>query len=214
MFYFIKTPWWLKKLWPGCIWDIKTSEKILYLTFDDGPDPIATPFVLEQLRKYNAKATFFCIGNNVAEHFSLYKNMIEDGHKPGNHTYDHLNGWREKDKNYLENIFRAKQVIDSNLFRPPYGKITKFQLKQLSGEKYKLTTIMWDVISGDFDKKVSAEDCFLNVARNANSGSIIVFHDSEKAFPKLQYALPRLLEYFSSKSFEFRVVENKIVNNS
>src|SRR5688572_14171354 len=160
MFYFIKTPWWLKKLWPGCIWDLKTTRKILYLTFDDGPHPVATPFVLEQLRKYKAKATFFCVGKNVKDYFFLYKTMIDEGHKPGNHTYDHLNGWKEKDEVYLQNIFKAKQVIDSNLFRPPHGRITKFQLKQLSAEKYKLITIMWDVLSGDFDKNTSAENCF------------------------------------------------------
>jgi peptidoglycan/xylan/chitin deacetylase (PgdA/CDA1 family) len=207
MFYFIKTPWWLKKLWPGCVWNIRTDKKILYLTFDDGPHPIATSFVLEQLKKYNAKATFFCIGKNVKEHFSIYKNIIEDGHKPGNHTYDHLNGWKEKDRYYLENIFKAKQIIDSNLFRPPYGRITKFQLKQLSGEKYKLTTIMWSIISGDFDKSVSAENCFLNVAGNAKSGSIVLFHDSEKSFASLSFALPKVLEYFAKKGYEFRAIE-------
>ena len=207
MLYLIKTPWWVKKLWPGCVWDIKTDKKKLFLTFDDGPHPAATPFVLEQLKKYNAKATFFCIGKNVEEHFSLYRNMIEDGHKPGNHTYDHLSGWKEKDKSYLQNIFKAKQVIDSNLFRPPYGRITRFQLKQLSAEKYKLTTIMWDVLSGDFDKNVSAENCFLNVARNAKPGSIILFHDSEKSLSKLSYALPKVLDYFSKKGYEFEAIE-------
>ena len=207
MFYFIKTPWWLKKLWPDCIWDIKTDKKILYLTFDDGPHPVATPYVLDQLKKHNAKATFFCIGKNVKEYFHLYRDMIEEEHKPGNHTYDHLNGWKEKDKAYLENIFKAKQIIDSNLFRPPYGRITKFQLNQLSAEKYKLTTIMWDVLSGDFDKNTSAENCFLNVARNAKPGSIILFHDSEKSFAKLSYALPKVLEHFSKQGYEFRAIE-------
>jgi peptidoglycan/xylan/chitin deacetylase (PgdA/CDA1 family) len=133
--------------------------------------------------------------------------MIEEGHKPGNHTYDHLNGWKQKDKLYLDNVFKAKQVINSNLFRPPYGRITKFQLKQLSAEKFKLITVMWDVLSGDFDKNVSAENCFLNVARNAKPGSIVLFHDSEKSFAKLLLALPKVLNYFSKKEFEFRVIE-------
>ena len=133
--------------------------------------------------------------------------MIEDGHKPGNHTYDHLNGWKVKDESYLQNIFRAKQIIDSNLFRPPHGKITKFQLNQLSAEKYKLITIMWDVLSGDFDKNMSAENCFLNVARSAKPGSIILFHDSEKCLTKLSYALPKVLDYFSRKGYEFRAIE-------
>src|SRR5437764_10538689 len=105
MVYFIKTPWLLKKLYSECTWDVKTEEKNLYLTFDDGPHPEATPYVLEQLKRYNAKATFFCIGKNVKEHFDLYKKIIDEGHKPGNHTYDHLNGWKEKDKKYLDNIF-------------------------------------------------------------------------------------------------------------
>jgi peptidoglycan/xylan/chitin deacetylase (PgdA/CDA1 family) len=206
MFYFIKTPWLIKKLWPECVWDLKTNEKTLFLTFDDGPHPVATPFVLEQLKKYDAKATFFCVGKNVKDYFELYKTIIEEGHKPGNHTYDHLNGWKVKDKRYLENIFKAKQVIDSDLFRPPYGRITKFQLKQLQGEKYKLTTIMWNVLSGDFDKSITAEDCFLNVTRNAKEGSIVVFHDSEKSNEQLVKILPKVLEYFSKKDFQFKAL--------
>jgi len=211
MFYLSKTPWVLKKLYPECIWDIPTKEKILYLTFDDGPRPEATPFVLDQLRKYGAKATFFCIGKNVQEYFDIYKRMIDDGHKPGNHTYDHLNGWKEKDKTYLQNIFKAKNIIDSDLFRPPYGRITKFQLTQLRAEKYKLTTVMWSVLSGDFDKNISKEKCYNNVIKNAKEGSIVVFHDSEKSFEKLSYALPKVLEYFSKKGFEFRVIKNNTV---
>ncbi|MBA2562247.1 MAG: polysaccharide deacetylase family protein [Chitinophagaceae bacterium] len=209
MLYLIKTPWWLKKMYSGCIWDIKTDEKKLYLTFDDGPDPFATPFVLEQLKKYNAKATFFCIGKNVKEYFNLYSQMIEEGHKPGNHTYDHLNGWHTKDREYLENIAKAKQIIDSKLFRPPYGKISKFQLAQLKADRYKLKTIMWSVLSGDFDNKISAENCFLNVTRNAKAGSIIVFHDSKKCFAKIQMALPKVLQYFSEKGFQFNAINDR-----
>ena len=207
MVYFIKTPWWLKKLYSECIWDIKTTEKILYLTFDDGPHPLATPYVLQQLKMYNAKATFFCIGKNVKEHFELYKKIIDEGHKPGNHTYDHLNGWKEKDKNYLQNIFEAKKIIDSNLFRPPYGRITKFQLKELGAAKYNLKTIMWSVLSGDFDKNISDENCFLNVTKCAKPGSIIVFHDSEKSYSVLQVTLPKVLEYFSKKGYQFKAIE-------
>lgn len=207
MFYFIKTPWFLKKLYGECIWDIATRDKNLYLTFDDGPNPVATPFVLEQLKKYNAKATFFCIGKNVKEYFELYKKIIDEGHRPGNHTYDHLNGWKEKDKDYLQNIFEAKKIIDSNLFRPPYGRITKFQLNQLSADKYKLKTIMWSVISGDFDKNMSEENCFLNVTRNAKPGSIILFHDSEKSYSKLLFALPKALEHFSKEGYKFKSLE-------
>ncbi len=206
MFYLVKTPWWLKQLYPACVWDIKTTEKNVYLTFDDGPVPVATPFVLEQLREYNAKATFFCIGKNVKDHFSLYNQMIEEGHKPGNHTYDHLNGWHTKDKEYFENIEKAKQVIDSDLFRPPYGKITHFQIARIKATRYQLKPVMWSVLSGDFDDLVSAENCFLNVTRYAKAGSIIVFHDSRKCHEKLQIVLPKVLHYFSNQGFQFNAI--------
>jgi peptidoglycan-N-acetylglucosamine deacetylase len=206
MIYFVKTPWVLKKLYPGCKWEFKTSEKIIYLTFDDGPHPRATPFVLQELKKYHAKATFFCTGKNVKEYFDIYKQMIYDGHKPGNHTYNHLNGWKTTDKKYLEDIQEAANLIDSDLFRPPYGKITKFQIKALQGEKFKLKIIMWNVLSGDFDEKITPENCYLNVMNNTGPGSIIVFHDSLKALPRLQYALPRMLEYFTEKGFQFKII--------
>lgn len=206
MFYLVKTPWLIKKLYPGCTWKIDTTEKILYLSFDDGPHPQVTPFVLSELKRYNASATFFCIGNNVKNHFEIYEQILNDGHKVANHTFDHLNGWKTNDKIYLENVAKAADIIDSNLFRPPYGRITKFQLEALKGERYKLTTIMWSVLSGDFDEKLSEKECYLNVVNNANPGSIIVFHDSEKAFSKLQYALPRALEFFSSKGYRFNAI--------
>ena len=206
MVYLVKTPWLLKKLYPECIWDVKTDEKIIYLTFDDGPDPRATSFALEELKKYNAKATFFCVGKNVKEYFDLYKQIISEGHKPGNHTYSHLSGWNTADKEYLEDVRRAADIIDTELFRPPYGRITKFQIKALQGEKFKLKTIMWDVLSGDFDKKISPENCYLNVINHSKPGSIIVFHDSMKALPALQYALPKVLKYFSEKGFQFKII--------
>ncbi len=206
MFYLVKTPSLLKKLYPGCVWDIETSEKILYLTFDDGPQPEVTKFVLEELKKYNALATFFCIGDNVKKHFETYKEVIEMGHQPGNHTFNHLNGWKTKDADYLENIAMAANVIDSNLFRPPYGRITNFQIKALKGSHFNLTTVMWSVLSGDFDDKLSGENCYLNVINNSKPGSVIVFHDSLKAFASLQYALPRVLEYFSLKGYQFKSI--------
>ena len=206
MFYLVKTPFLFKKLYPECIWEIETSGKILYLTFDDGPHPEVTQFVLEELKKYNAPATFFCIGDNVKKHFEIYKKVIESGHKPGNHTFNHLNGWKVKDKAYLDNIAMAADIIDSNLFRPPYGRISKFQLKALKGAGLNLTTIMWSLLSGDFDEKLSGENCYLNVINNAKPGSIIVFHDSLKAFTRLKYALPRVLEYFSLKGFQFKSI--------
>ena len=206
MFYFVKTPLLLKKLYPECLWHVKTQDKILYLTFDDGPDPQATMFVLNELKKYNARATFFCVGKNVKEHFDIYKQIINAGHKPGNHTYNHLNGWKTKDKIYLDDIRNASDIIDTHFFRPPYGKITKFQLKALQGKNFMLRPVMWDVLSGDFDLKISAENCYLNVINHSQPGSIIVFHDSLKAFSRLEYALPRVLKFFTEKKYEFKVL--------
>ncbi len=193
-------------MYPECLWHIKTDNKIVYLTFDDGPHPQATQIVLNELKKYNALATFFCIGKNVAEHFDLYKQIINDGHKVANHTYNHLNGWKTKDAIYLDDIKNAMQIIDSNLFRPPYGRITKFQLKALQGKAFKLRTVMWSVLSGDFDNRLSHEDCYVNVVKNSNPGSIIVFHDSLKALPRMQFALPKILQFFTDNDYSFAVV--------
>ena len=206
MFYLVKTPFLFKKLYPDCIWEIETSEKEIYLTFDDGPHPEITPFVLEELKKYNAVATFFCIGENVKRYFDTYKKILEQGHQPANHTFNHLNGWKVKDAEYIENVKLASSVIDSNLFRPPYGRITRFQLKVLQGKQLNLTTIMWGVLSGDFDEKLSGESCYLNVINHAKPGSIIVFHDSAKAFERLKYALPRVLEHFSAQGYSFKPI--------
>lgn len=203
MFYFFKTPWWLKKLYPLLVWNIDTREKILYLTFDDGPHPVATPFVLDELKKYNAKASYFCIGKNVVQYPEIYKRIIDEGHRVGNHTFDHLNGWKTDDAIYIQNIQEAAKHIDSDLFRPPYGKITRFQAKLLK-QHYRI--IMWDVLSADFDKEVSPEKCAQQVIMRSKPGSIIVFHDSEKAMLKLEFALPKVLQYFSSQGYIFSAI--------
>ena len=210
MFYLKKTPRLFQKVFPGRIWNIDTDEKILYFTFDDGPHPEATSFVLDELKKYNAKATFFCVGRNVKENFDVYQKIISEGHKPGNHTYSHLNGWKTNDKIYVEDVAKAAKIIDSNLFRPPYGRITKFQMKAIQGNKLHLKTIMWDVLSGDFDPAVTGENCYLNVINNAKPGSIVVFHDSAKSFATLQYALPRILKYYSENGFAFTVLPESV----
>lgn len=204
--YFVKTPWWLKMLYSNCTWQMPVGEKIIYLTFDDGPHPVATTFVLEELKKYNAKATFFCIGKNVVEQGVIYKMILDGGHAVGNHTHNHLNGWKTDDKIYLDNIAEAKKYIDSNLFRPPYGRATRFQLKLIRSPKLNLVPLMWTVLSGDFDLTLSKEKCLKNVLRNAGNGSIVLFHDSEKAFEKVQYALPKVLEYFAGKGFRFEKI--------
>ena len=206
MFYFVKTPGWLKRIYDSYIWSIPESDKILYLTFDDGPHPEATPFVLKELKKHNALATFFCIGKNVVSYPGIYKQIINEGHSVGNHTYNHLNGWKTGNDDYLKDIALASNEIDSDLFRPPYGRITSFEARNLKaamkGKEPKV--IMWDVLSGDFDIDCTPQQCLSNVLLATVSGSIIIFHDSEKAFPNLAYTLPRILNYFSEKGYLFK----------
>ena len=206
MKFLVKTPWLLKKIFPNYLWSINTKAKELYLTFDDGPHPLATPFVLQQLKKFNALATFFCIGKNVVAHQDIYKKILEGGHSVGNHTFNHLNGWKTKDEIYLKDVAEASNYIDSNLFRPPYGRITSFQAKNLMPvmKGKKPTIVMWDILSADFVTSLTAEKCMENVVLRSVPGSIIVFHDSEKAFPRLEYALPRVLQHFTEKGFVFR----------
>ncbi|MCX6208031.1 MAG: polysaccharide deacetylase family protein [Bacteroidetes bacterium] len=203
--YLVKTPWLLKKLYPSLIWSEKVQdEKTIYLTFDDGPHPIATPFVLNTLQQYNAKATFFCIGKNVDEQPAIYHNIIHQDHAIGNHTYNHLNGYKTKDEEYIDNIIQAATVINSTLFRPPYGRITRFQARLVQEMNYSI--IMWDVLSGDFDIHLSKEKCLENVLLNTKDGSIVVFHDSEKAFERLEYALPKMLEHFTQLGYSFKAL--------
>ncbi len=200
--YFVKTPGWLKRIYSSYVWSIPTKQKQLHLTFDDGPHPVVTPFVLDQLEKWNAKATFFCIGNNVLQHPDIYRNIIDCGHAVGNHTHHHLNGWHTHTPDYVTNVQQAAQLIRSNLFRPPYGRISNRSGKRLMQGHFKI--IMWDVLSGDFDLKKTPEQCSKNIIQHATSGSIIVFHDSLKAFPRLQYSLPVVLEYFTEKGYVFK----------
>jgi peptidoglycan/xylan/chitin deacetylase (PgdA/CDA1 family) len=203
MFYLVRSPWWLKKYYSNLIWNIPGKDQVLYLTFDDGPHPVVTPFVLDQLKEYGAAATFFCIGKNVQEYPQIYRRILMDGHRVGNHTQNHLNGWATNDKKYLENIRDAARLIDSNLFRPPYGRIGKFQSALLRREPFNYKIIMWEVLSADFDRAVDGEGCIHNVINNARPGSIVVFHDSEKAWDRLRIALPKVLEHFSNNGYRF-----------
>jgi len=203
MFYFVKTPGWLKWLYKQCTWSIPVEDKTIFLSFDDGPHPEITPFVLDELKRYNAKASFFCIGKNVLAYPEVYKRIIEEGHTVGNHSFNHLNGWKTDDAVYLDDIAAAKKYIDSNLYRPPYGRITKFQLKQLSQARFHLKTVMWTVLSGDFDKGITAQKCLENVLRKSRAGSIVVFHDSEKAAERMRYALKGALEHFTNQGYRF-----------
>ena len=207
MFYFKLTPWWLRKIYGSCTWQMQEKDKVIYITFDDGPHPLITPFVLDELKKYDARATFFCVGKNVLNYPDVYKRILEEGHSVGNHSFSHLNGWKAKDATYLDDIAEAKKYIDSALFRPPYGRITRFQIKALSGKRFGLKTIMWTVLSGDFDPSISPAKCYGNVTANAGKGSIVVFHDSEKAYPRMSYSLPLVMNYFSEKGYRFGKIQ-------
>lgn len=201
--YLIKTPWLLKKLYPQLTWDIKPAGRCIYLTFDDGPIPIVTPFVLNILKQYNAKATFFCIGDNVNKHPDVFAQVKADGHTIGNHTYNHLNGWRSDDKTYFDNFLKADYILQTNLFRPPYGRIKKSQIKLLQDARPNLKIIMWDILTGDFDIDLKPEDCLKNVLKHTQSGDIVVFHDSLKARERLEYMLPRAMKVWSEKGYSF-----------
>lgn len=207
--YFIKTPWIAKKFFPSYVWNLPDDGKAVYLTFDDGPHPTITPWVLEELKKYNAKATFFCIGNNIEKYPDIYQKILEEGHATGNHTYHHLNGWKTDDKKYIDDVSKAARLIKSNLFRPPYGRIKKKQAKKITDalQTSNEQIIMWDVLSADFDSGISAEQCLCNVLENVSVGSIIVFHDSEKAFNNLSYVLPETLKSLKEEGFGFKKIE-------
>lgn len=207
--YFIKTPWLARKFFPDYIWQLPTTEKTVYLSFDDGPHPVITPWVLDLLQQYNAKASFFCIGDNVNKYPSVYQRIIDEGHAVGNHTYHHLNGWKTETSVYVDNIKQAAQLIHSNLFRPPYGRIRSAQAKQIAVamKTPNARVIMWDVLSGDFDQSYSGQQCFMNVVQNLAAGSIIVFHDSEKAFRNLEFCLPAVLHYLQNEKYLMKKIE-------
>jgi peptidoglycan/xylan/chitin deacetylase (PgdA/CDA1 family) len=202
--YLVKTPWLLKKLYPKLIWNVKQNTRCIYLTFDDGPIPIVTPFVLNILKQYNAKATFFCIGDNVRKHRDIFEEVKKDGHAIGNHTYNHLKGWKTDDNTYLENVIKTENLLHTNLFRPPYGRIKRSQVKLLKKVKPGLEIIMWTVLSGDFDINQKPEKCLDNVLKNTGSGDIVLFHDSLKAYERMEYALPRAMEYWNKEGYEFK----------
>ena len=210
-----KTPLIAKKVFSNYVWDIETSKKELYLTFDDGPTPEITDWTLNTLRQYNAKATFFCIGSNIEKHPTIFENVIRDGHAIGNHTQHHVKGWKTTTKDYIKEIKEAQTYIDTftnridehsktHFFRPPYGQIRPKQGKKLISLGYKI--IMWDVLSFDWEEQISQETCLTNVLSKSKSGSIIVFHDSKKASTNMMYALPKVLETFSKKGFEFKAL--------
>ncbi len=196
------SPFWLKAIYPRYIWHIPASEKKIYLTFDDGPIPEITEYVLEQLRDFKAQATFFCIGDNVRKHPAVYQKLLSEGHSVGNHTFNHLNGWQSENDAYLNNIALCDQQlgVETNLFRPPYGRIKRSQARSMSADR---KIVMWDVLSGDFSPNVSQKTCLEKSIKHTKPGSIILFHDSLKAAKNMQYALPRYLEHFIREGYSF-----------
>jgi peptidoglycan/xylan/chitin deacetylase (PgdA/CDA1 family) len=209
--YWIKTNLIIKKLFSGYVWDIPNAEKKIFLTFDDGPTPEITDWVLQLLKKYGATASFFSIGKNIDENPELFKRIIEDGHSIGNHTHNHLNGWETPTTTYIENFNRCNLSISNlststtiRIFRPPYGKIKPRQAKYIKAKGYKI--IMWDVLSADFDQNITQEKCLDNVISNMKSGSIIVFHDSVKAFENLKYVLPKTLDFIAENQFKYGII--------
>ena len=196
--YFVRTPGIIQSLFAGLIWKIANSKKV-YLTFDDGPIPEATPWVLDVLKEKGIKATFFCVGDNVLKYPEIYKRILDEGHSVGNHTFNHLNAWKTDKIEYSNNVEKAADLIQSSLFRPPYGKLSPGVVKRLK-ERYDI--IMWDVLSGDFDTSLAPEDCLKNVKANAKEGSIIVFHDSIKAIDTLKFVLPRVISFFEEKGIQ------------
>lgn len=201
--YTVRPPFFLKWYYPNLIWNKATDKKIVYLTFDDGPIPNVTDFVLNTLKSFNIKGTFFCIGDNINKHPQIFERIKKEGHAIGNHTYNHLNGWETDNKTYMDNFWKCQELTETNLFRPPYGRIKKSQISNLKSQTSNLEIIMWDVLSGDFDTKLSPEKCYQNVIKNVRNGTIIVFHDSLKAWDRLAYALPKTIEYLLAKGYRF-----------
>lgn len=183
---------------------IKGENKTLYLTFDDGPIPEVTPEVLDILDKYNAKATFFCVADNIKKHPEVFQSIIDRGHRLGNHTYHHIKGWETPNKEYFEDIERANQLVNSNLFRPPYGRIGFFQARKLR-KKYRL--ILWSVLSYDYSCKLSKEKVWDNIRKSVTDNDIILFHDNIKARDNMIYSLSKTLLYYSQRGFQFKSVK-------
>ncbi|CCH53839.1 polysaccharide deacetylase [Fibrisoma limi BUZ 3] len=209
-FFLHKANFLLRTVYPEFWWKVDDdTEPTIYLTFDDGPIPDVTEFVLEQLDKYAAQATFFCIGDNVRKHHDVFYYVIEAGHMIGNHTFNHLNGWKTEDELYLENIQLCQEQIgfDTGLFRPPYGRIKKSQAAALLDTH---AVVMWDVLTGDFDQTLSPEVCLRKTLQYTEPGSIVVFHDSLKAWPTMRYVLPRTLAYFAERGYSFRAVPQPV----
>lgn len=204
-------PSWLPKLFKNYTWKINTTEPIIYLTFDDGPDPKPTRFVLDTLLQYHAKATFFCVGENIQKHRKIAQEIINQGHVLANHTMNHLKGWQTSHDDYVKNTNKCQETLEeystSSLFRPPYGRITKRQTKSLKESGYEI--IMWDLISYDYDEKININQALKQLIRNSKPGSIVVFHDSSKAWKQLKQMLPKYMHALSNQGYSFESIPNR-----
>lgn len=195
---------WLRWIYPKALWRIKPEEHAVYLTFDDGPIPESTPFILDTLREYGAKATFFMVGENVKRYPELYQRIIDEGHQVGNHTYNHMGSLRHLISTYYDNVELANECIHSQLFRPPHGWMWLGAYKLL---RKKYTIVMWDLVTRDYSHLLNAFDVLRNVVLYSRNGSIITFHDSLKSIEKLRYALPASLRFLKEQGYEFKVIE-------
>lgn len=201
--YFVNSPFLLRWYYPQVTWNKSRAYKKIYLTFDDGPIPEITSWILDILKEYKAKATFFCVGENIELHADIFQRIKDEGHQVGNHTYNHLKGWDYSDKEYLDNVQKCEELTKTNLFRPPYARAKKSQLNKL---KKDFKIIYWDVLSGDFDINLSAEDCYKNIIKHTRNGSIIVLHDNIKAIPRVKYVLPKVIEHFTTLGYVFETL--------
>jgi peptidoglycan/xylan/chitin deacetylase (PgdA/CDA1 family) len=184
-------------------WKVNTTDKVLYLTFDDGPHPSITPKVLSVLKQYNAKATFFCVGDNVRKCPEVYEQILTEGHQTGNHTFNHLSGWKTDNQHYFDNIHQASTLIKSGLFRPPYGQISP---KQIAVLKKQYRIVMWSILTRDYERNLNKEKASKSILKHTKAGDVIVFHDSERAEKNLFYILPQLLEKFSHEGYQFKTL--------
>jgi len=197
----VAPPFFLRWLSPGyLVCDLPATEKVIYLTFDDGPIPDVTPEVLSILSKYEAKATFFVVGDNVRKYPEIFEQVKGAGHAVGNHTFHHLNGWKTSPGAYAEDVSRCRDYFETKLFRPPYGRITPSQYFLLRSD-YRI--ILWSVLTSDYDRRVTPEQCLQNSIEHTKQGSVVVFHDHLKSIASVRYALPRMLEHFSKQGYRF-----------
>lgn len=195
---------WLRWLYPNALWRMDRNERSVYLTFDDGPIPSSTPFILDTLAEYNAKATFFMVGENVLRYHDLYNRIVEEGHQIGNHTFNHMGSFKHWALTYGINIQKANELIHAHLFRPPHGWM-RWSVYWWLSRRYQI--VMWDLVTRDYSKWMTAEDVLRNVKRYARNGSIITFHDSTKSIDKLRYALPEALKWLKEQGYEFKTFE-------